>query len=164
MTIGGVISNSSVKLEFGYVCWQMGANACILLVLYKKVIQYTYRHYLNKFADMPPAVFCCSHKKSPVGLPNVRIIPPHSNKNGSPVCLPGCLAVCVGVIETCFVLPVSLICLNVQWPIINAMSRRWRQPIISGPEGTLTTNQIWNPHSNLCFKAPAQPIGTGSGT
>lgn len=44
-------------------------------------------------------------------------------------------SVCVGVIETCLVLPVSLICLSVEWPIITAMSRRQRQPIISGPAG-----------------------------
>lgn len=55
--------------------------------------------------------------------------------NGLPACLPGCLAVCIGVIETCLLHPVSLICLNVQWPIITAMSRRRKQPIISGLAG-----------------------------
>lgn len=61
--------------------------------------------------------------------------PSPSNKNGLPACLPGCLAVCIGVIETCLLHPVSLICLNVQWPIITAMSRRRKQPIISGLAG-----------------------------
>lgn len=78
MTIGGVISNSSVKFEFGY----MQANGCKCMhfvSLKKKVILYTYRHYHNKFADMPPAVLLF-RQEIPSGSAHVRITPPTVTK------------------------------------------------------------------------------------